>query len=71
MLAELKRQMKPGTTKKEIETLRKEEKNLAGQIDKLMEGWNSSLFKKEDFTKKYTEIKSPTGTEPESSRKTL
>ena len=57
MLAELKRQMKPGTTKKEIETLRKEEKNLAGQIDKLMEGWNSSLFKKEDFTKKYTEIK--------------
>lgn len=57
MLAELKRQMKPETAKKEIEAFRKEERNLAGQIDKLMDGWNSGLFKKEDFTRKYSEIK--------------
>ena len=48
--------LKPDRKRSDMEKLKKEERSLDRQVEKLMEGWESGLFKREDFSREYEKL---------------
>ena len=56
-LAAMKKSLKPEKNRETLQALKSAEKDLGKKVETLMEGWESGLFEKADFTREYEKLK--------------